>query len=243
MGAHGAWLIEPYEDKEDFYGQNTTEISDVETIAALCYENDMQLCVHAIGDRANKETLDIIEEYHKQSDSELRWRVEHAQHLHPSDIERFKETGALASMQGIHCTSDAPFVEKRLGYMRARIGAYAWKALLDKGVKIINGTDVPVELVDPFQNFYASVTRTRLDNGFRFFVEQRMSRDEALKSYTIDAAYGAFEEDIKGSLEAGKLADIIILDTNLMECTDDEIPDTKVIHTIVGGEIKYSLED
>ena len=239
LGAHGAWLLEPYEDKKDFYGQNTTEISDVERIAEMCYNNNMQLCVHAIGDRANKETLDIIEEYNKKSVQDIRWRVEHAQHLHPSDIQRFKNTGAIASMQGVHCTSDAPFVEKRLGYMRARIGAYAWKALLDQGVTIVNGTDVPVESIDPFANFHASVTRTRLDNGLRFFVEQRMDREQALKSYTIDAAYGAFEEDIKGSLEVGKLADVIILDTNLLTCEDDEIPNTKVLYTILGGELKY----
>jgi len=241
LGAHGAWLLEPYNDKEGFYGQNTTEISDVERIAKLCYDHDMQMCVHAIGDRANRETLDIIEGYNNRTDKKLRWRVEHAQHLHPSDIERFAETGAIASMQGVHCTSDAPFVEKRLGFMRARIGAYAWKSLLEKGVTIVNGTDVPVESIDPFKNFHASVTRSRLDNGMRFFVEQRMSRREALRSYTIDAAYGAFEEDLKGSLEAGKFADIVILDTHLIECEDDEIPMTKVLYTIVDGEVKYEL--
>ncbi|NNL91024.1 MAG: amidohydrolase [Saprospiraceae bacterium] len=240
LGAHGAWLLQPYEDKKDFYGQNTTDIADVETIAKIAYDNDMQLCVHAIGDRANKETLDIIEKYSKSTDKNLRWRVEHAQHLNPNDINRFKSTGAIASMQGIHCTSDAPFVVKRLGSMRAKVGAYAWKALLDQGVVIVNGTDVPVEKIDPFQNFYASVTRKRIDNGMAFFVEQRMTREQALRSYTLDAAYGAFEEDLKGSLEVGKFADITILDTNLLTCGDQEIPDTKVIYTIVDGEVKYS---
>ncbi|MBT8232407.1 MAG: amidohydrolase [Bacteroidia bacterium] len=240
LGAHGAWLLQPYEDKKDFYGQNTTDIADVETIAKIAYDNDMQLCVHAIGDRANKETLDIIEKYSKSTDKNLRWRVEHAQHLNPNDINRFKSTGAIASMQGIHCTSDAPFVVKRLGSMRAKVGAYAWKALLDQDVVIVNGTDVPVEKIDPFQNFYASVTRKRIDNGMAFFVEQRMTREQALRSYTLDAAYGAFEEDLKGSLEVGKFADITILDTNLLTCGDQEIPDTKVIYTIVDGEVKYS---
>ena len=143
-------------------------------------------------------------------------------------------------MQGIHCTSDAPFVEKRLGFMRAKVGAYAWKALLNQGVTIVNGTDVPVEKIDPFANFYASVTRTRSDNGFKFFVDQRMTREQALRSYTIDAAYGAFEDDIKGSLEEGKLADFIVLDRNLLTCTDDEILDTQVLLTYVGGKEKYS---
>ena len=142
-------------------------------------------------------------------------------------------------MQGVHCTSDAPFVQKRLGLLRSRIGAYAWKALLNQDVIIVNGTDVPVEDIDPIANFYASVTRKRLDNGMEFFVENRMSREQALKSYTIDAAYGAFEEDIKGSLEVGKYADIIILDKNLLTCDDLDIPYTQVLHTIVGGEVKY----
>lgn len=241
LGAHGAWLLKPYADKPDFYGQNTTEISDVETIAQMAYENEMQLCVHAIGDRANKETLDIIEEYSKKSENDLRWRVEHAQHLNPNDINRFKSTGAIASMQGIHCTSDAPFVVKRLGDIRAKVGAYAWRALLDQGVKVVNGTDVPVEKIDPFANFYASVTRKRINNGMEFFVDQRMTREQALKSYTLDAAYGAFEDHLKGSLEAGKFADITILDTNLLTCDDQEIPGTKVLYTIVDGEVKYKL--
>ena len=240
LGSHGAWLIEPYEDKPEFYGQNTTTIEEVQKIAEQAYKNNMQLCVHAIGDRANKETLDIIEKYNTLSPG-LRWRVEHAQHLNPNDINRFKSTGAIASMQAVHCTSDAPFVVKRLGTMRSKIGAYAWKQLLSQGVIIVNGTDAPVEDINPIENFFASVTRKRLDNGMAFFVEQRMSREEALKSYTINAAFGAFEEDIKGSIELGKLADFTILDQNLLTCTDDEIPRTNVVHTIVGGKVKYSI--
>jgi len=231
--------LESYNDKPDFLGQNTTDVEEVERIAKMAYDNDMQMCVHAIGDRANKETLDIIESYTQKSDKDLRWRVEHAQHLNPNDLDRFKATGAIASMQGVHCTSDAPFVVKRLGDMRAKIGAYAWKTLLKNDVVIVNGTDTPVEDIDPFENFYASVTRKRIDNGMPFFVEQRMTREEALRSYTLDAAYGAFEDDIKGSLDAGKLADIIILDTNLLNCEDQEILNSQVLYTIVGGEIKF----
>ena len=242
LGAYGAWLLKPYDDKPDFVGQNTTPVADVEAIAQKCYDNEMQLCVHAIGDRANKETLDIMAGYNEKTPG-LRWRVEHAQHLNPNDINRFKETGAIASMQAVHCTSDAPFVVKRLGTMRAKIGAYAWKALLENDVIIVNGTDVPVEDIDPVTNFYSSVTRTRLDNGMTFFVEQRMSREEALRSYTIDAAYGAFEEADKGSIEVGKLADFTIIDTNWLECDDNEIPNTKILYTIVGGEIKYKNEE
>jgi predicted amidohydrolase YtcJ len=241
LGAHGAWLIEPYADKPNFYGQNTTEISAVENLAEVAYENEMQLCVHAIGDRANTETLDIIESYSSKSEKNLRWRVEHAQNLSPGDIQRFKSTGAIASMQGVHCTSDAPFVQRRLGLLRSKIGAYAWKALLNQGVIIVNGTDVPVEDISPIDNFYASVTRKRLDNGMEFFVENRMSREQALRSYTIDAAYGAFEEDTKGSIEVGKYADIVILDTDLLKCNDLDIPKTEVLYTLVGGEVKYKM--
>lgn len=237
LGAHGAWLLEPYEDKPDFYGQNTTEISEVRDIAKLADTHGMQLCVHAIGDRANKEVLDIIQEYSQEGDK--RWRIEHAQHLSPTDIARFKETGAIAAMQAVHCTSDAPFVEKRLGALRAKIGAYAWKALLKAGVVIVNGTDVPVEDIDPIKNFYASVTRTRIDNGMQFHVAHKMTREEALRSYTLDAAYGAFEEDIKGSLEVGKLADLVMLSNNLLTCSDLDILDTKVMMTMVGGKLKY----
>lgn len=239
LGSYGAWLLEPYNDKPDFYGQNTTSIEEVRKIAELAYNNEMQLCVHAIGDRANNELLDIIEDYQNKAEKNLRWRVEHAQHLNPKDIDRFGSTGAIASMQAVHCTSDAPFVVKRLGEWRARTGAYAWKSLLENGVVIVNGTDVPVEDIDPVTNFYSSVTRSRLDNGMRFFVDQKMSREQALRSMTIDAAYGAFEEDIKGSIETGKLADFTILDTNWLTCEDDDIPNTKIMYTIVGGEIKY----
>ena len=239
LGAHGAWLLEPYSDKPGFVGQNTTDISEVRKIAQLADDHDMQLCVHAIGDRANKEVLDIIQEYHTEGVESKRWRVEHAQHLSPGDIMRFKSTGAIASMQGVHCTSDAPFVEKRLGLLRAKVGAYAWKALLGEGVVIVNGTDVPVENLDPLKNFYASVTRTRVDNGFEFHVANKMTREQALRSYTIDAAYGAFEEDIKGSLEEGKLADLIIINKNLLTCSDQEILEAEVLMTMVGGEMKW----
>ncbi len=241
LGSFGAWLLESYNDKPGFTGQNTTSISDIQGIAELALAYDMQLCVHAIGDRANREVLDIMENTMVMSSDpkSLRWRIEHAQHLDPADIPRFKELGIIASMQGIHCTSDAPFVVKRLGEERSRSGAYAWRSLLDQGVIIANGTDAPVEKVDPIPNLYASVTRRREDTGQEFFTEQKMTRTEALYSYTLGNAYAAFEEDIKGSLEVGKWADIVILSQNLSSCTDDQIPLTKVIMTIVGGSIKY----
>jgi predicted amidohydrolase YtcJ len=242
LGSYGAWLLDEYHDKPGFHGQNTTEISEVQKIADIANESDMQLCVHAIGDRANKEVLDIIEKEQAERPElkDARWRIEHAQHVDPADIPRFKELGVIAAMQGIHCTSDALFAENRLGQQRAREGAYAWRSFLDAGVVIANGTDAPVEDVDPIESFYASVTRKRVDNGFEFFVEQAMNREEAIYSYTLGNAYAAFEEQDKGSLEEGKLADIVILSKDLINCGDDEIMDTEVLYTIVGGEVKYA---
>ncbi len=155
------------------------------------------------------------------------------------DIPRFAELGVIASMQGIHCTSDAPFVEKRLGKERAEEGAYVWNSLLENSTIICNGTDSPVENIDPISNYYSSVTRITKD-GNSFFPEQKLSRLDALKTLTINGAYAAFEENIKGSLEIGKLADITILSQNLLTIPDDEILNTKVVYTIVGGKIKYA---
>lgn len=239
LGAFGAWLLKPYSDKPGFTGQNTTDIYEVRKIAGLAIDNDMQLCVHAIGDRANKVVLDIYEgmaEMHPEK-KDLRWRIEHAQHLAVEDIPRFAKAGIIASMQGVHCTSDAPFVVKRLGVERARTGAYAWRSLLKKGVHIANGTDTPVEDVDPIRNFYATVTRKREDSKVPFFPEQRMTRVEAIKSYTLDNAYAAKEEDVKGSLSVGKYADIVILSNNLLKCRESDILKTKVLFTIVNGRI------
>lgn len=241
LGAFGAWLLSPYKDKAGFVGQNTVPIPEVKNIAQLAIENDMQFCVHAIGDRANRVVLNIYEETfeaHPDKDS-LRWRIEHAQHLDTTDIPRFREMGVIASMQGIHCTSDAPFVEKRLGRERAKYGAYPWRSLLDAGVVIANGTDAPVEDVDPIESFYASVTRKRVDSGFEFFPEQAMTREEAVYSYTLGNAYAAFEENQKGSIKKGKAADFVVLSKDLLKCPDEEIMDTKVLMTIVDGKVKY----
>lgn len=243
LGSFGAWLLEPYMDKPGFTGQNTTPVEEIDKTAEVAMKHGMQFCVHAIGDRGNREVLNVYEKVitaHPEK-KDLRWRIEHAQHLHPDDMPRFKHLGVIASMQGIHCTSDAPFVVKRLGEERARTGAYAWRSLLDAGVKIANGTDTPVERIDPFANIFALVTRKRLDNGEVFFQEQSMTREEALYAYTLGNAYAGFEEDIKGSLDPGKWADITILSQNLLTCDADSIPKTKVMMTMRGGEIKYKL--
>ena len=244
LGSFGAWLLRPYADKQNFHGQNTTDIAEVARIADLAMAHDMQLCVHAIGDRANQEVLNIFENVFAANPDKknLRWRMEHAQHLDPKDIPRFKTMEVIASMQGIHCTSDAPFVVDRLGVERSRVGAYPWRTLLDAGVVIANGTDAPVEDVDPIECFYASVTRKRADTGLEFFPEQRMTRAEAIYSYTLGNAFAAFEETIKGSIEVGKYADLVVLSNNLLTCTDEEILETEILMTMVGGEEKYKKE-
>ena len=141
-------------------------------------------------------------------------------------------------MQGIHCTSDGPYVLKRLGEQRAEEGAYVWRKLMDTGVVICNGTDAPVEDVDPIPCFYATVTRI-MKNGQAFYPDQKMSREEALRSYTIHCAYASFQEDILGSLTPGKLADITVLSKDIMTVPDEEILDTEILYTIVGGKVMY----
>ena len=163
-------------------------------------------------------------------------------HLNSTDIPRFAKLGVIASMQGVHCTSDAPFVVERLCNKRAEEGAYVWQSLLKSGAVVINGTDAPVEKVNPIASFYASVSR-RLPNGEVFFPKQRMTREQALRSYTIDAAYAAFEEDVKGSITPGKLADMVVLSNNITECAEGEIAKTKIAHTIVDGKLVYSASD
>lgn len=241
LGSYGAWLLEEYDDQKGFFGQNTTDIETTKAFAEISIDKGLQYCVHAIGDRANREVLNIYEETFKANPEkkDLRWRIEHSQHLSVEDIPRFKELGVIAAMQGIHCTSDAPFVVKRLGEERARTGAYPWRSLIDAGAVVTNGTDAPVEDVDPIPSFYASVTRARSDMDLVFYPEQAMTRAEAINSYTLAAAYSAFEEKDKGSIEVGKLADIVILSKNLLTCADDEILDTEILYTIIDGKVKY----
>ena len=240
LGPHGAWLLEPYADLPTSTGLNTTPIEVLKETARLAIENDFQLCIHAIGDRANQETLNTFEEAYKAHPDKkgLRWRIEHSQHLHPDDIPRFGQLDVIASMQGIHCTSDGPWVFKRLGEKRAEEGAYVWQKLMKSGAIICNGTDAPVEDVDPIACFYATVTR-KMKDGTIFYPDQRMTREEALRSYTLNCAYAAFQEDILGSIAPGKLADITVLSKDIMTVPDDEILSTEVLYTIVGGKVLY----
>ena len=240
LGSRGAWLLAPYADKPESSGLETTKVAEIEETARLAMANGFQLCVHAIGDRANRETLNIFERAFKANPAkkDLRWRVEHAQHISAADIPRFGKMGVIASMEGIHCTSDAPYVLERLGRARAQEGAYVWQKLMKTGAIIANGTDAPVEDVDPIPSYYASVSR-KLKDGKVFFPDQRMSRMEALKSYTINGAYAAFEEENRGSLKVGKYADITVLSKDILKIPEDEIPSAKVAYTIVGGKVLY----
>jgi predicted amidohydrolase YtcJ len=240
LGAHGAWLLEPYTDLPTSTGLNTYPVADLRETARIAIENGYQLCVHAIGDRANRETLNVFEEAMKAhpDKKDVRFRVEHAQHLSAADIPRFGKLGVIAAMQAVHCTSDGPWVPKRIGDARAAEGAYVWRKLLDTGAVIANGTDAPVEDVDPIPVFYASVSRKMKNGGF-FYPDQKMTREEALKSYTVNAAFAAFEEKIKGSLVPGKLADLTVFSKDILACPVDEIPSARAAMTIVGGKVLY----
>lgn len=244
LGAHGAWLLDEYEDHEST-GLMLESLEDIAGTARLALEHGFQVNTHAIGDRGNREILDLYQAAFEEAGvdgHDLRWRIEHAQHLHPDDVGRFAELGVLPAMQAIHCTSDAPWVYQRLGAERAESGAYLWRDLLDSGVPVNNGTDTPVEDVDPIPSFYASVSRI-MPNGEPFFPEQAMTREEALASYTINGAYFGFEEDIKGSLAPGKYADIVVLSKDIMTVPMDEIPTAQVDYTLVGGKVKYAREE
>ncbi len=240
LGSRGAWLLEPYTDAPQLSGLNLVPVEAVKKTAKLAIENEYQLGVHAIGDRANREVLDIYEEAFKANPGkkDLRWRIEHAQHLHLDDIPRFGKLGVVASMQGVHCTSDAAWVPDRLGDKRSEEGAYVWQKLMKSGALVTNGTDAPVEDVSPLASYYSTVSR-KLANGSVFYPDQRMSRIEALRSYTINVAKSGFEDKIKGSLEKGKLADIVVLSKDILKIPENEIPTTEVVYTIVGGKIAY----
>jgi predicted amidohydrolase YtcJ len=243
LGSRGAWFLQPYTDMPSTSGLNTQDLGDLRRVADFAIQNGFQLCVHAIGDRANREALNLYESVFQANPEKtgLRWRVEHAQHLNAADIPRFGKLGVIAAMQGIHCTSDAPFVIARLGEQRAAEGAYAWRKLVDSGAVVGNGTDAPVEDVDPLASYYATVTRKTKD-GTEFFPEERLTRIEALRTYTVNNAYAAFEEDQKGSLAKGKLADITILSKNILTVPDEQIKQTRVLFTIVGGKVQYQAQ-
>lgn len=246
LGSRGAWLLEPYTDRPDFYGMATLPMDTVLETSRKALKSGFQVCSHAIGDRANREILDRYEMALRENPvADHRFRIEHAQHLDPQDIPRFAKLGVIPSMQAIHMSSDRPWAIERLGEGRIRDGAYKWQTLLQSGARIVNGTDAPVEPLNPVSCFYASVTRKTLqgqpEDGYE--PEERMTREQALRSYTLDAAYAAFEEHIKGSIEPGKLADFTVFDRDLMTVAEDEILKTQVAMTIVGGEVCYERKE
>lgn len=241
LGSHSAWLLEPYADDPSSLGFMVEPPAVIARTAELAIANGYQLATHAIGDRANREILDIYEHALKQvpDGKALRWRIEHAQHLRPDDVPRFATLGVIASMQGVHATADGPWVSKRLGEQRARERTYVWRSLMNAGAMIVNGTDTPVEDIDPLACFRASVTREMAD-GARFYPEQVMTREEALVSYTRDNAYATFEEDLKGTLSVGKLADFVVLDRDILSVTDVELRGARVLQTVLGGRVVYA---
>jgi predicted amidohydrolase YtcJ len=239
LGAHGAWLLEPYADL-DSDGLVLESVETVTRTAEIAIAHGFQLNTHAIGDRANREVLDIYQRIFEANPdrTDLRWRIEHAQHVHPDDIPRFAQLGVIASMQGVHATSDAPWVPRRLGDERAAATSYRWQDLWNSGAVVTNGTDAPVEDVDPLASFWASVSRL-LPDGQRFDPDQRMTRHQALRSYTLNNAYAEFEEHDKGSITPGKLADLVVLSRDIMIIPEEEIRGTRIVYTIVGGQVVW----
>lgn len=244
LGSRGAWLLEPYTDRPDHYGHETLPMDFVESTSKKALQSGFQVCAHAIGDRANREILDRYEmafNTYPEKSNDHRFRIEHAQHLNPADIGRFAKLNVIPAMQAIHMASDRPWAIDRLGEKRIVEGAYVWQKLLQSGVKIVNGTDAPVESLDPIPSFYAAVSRRTLagtpEGGYE--PDQKMTRDQALKSYTIWPAFGAFMENEKGTIEVGKLADFTIFDKDIMTIPEDDILKTKVALTIIGGDVKY----
>ena len=244
LGSRGAWLLQPYSDRPDTYGMATLSMDTVLSTSREALKAGFQVCSHAIGDRANREILDRYELAFKEAGAAQnhRFRIEHAQHIDPADLPRFSKLGVLAAMQAIHMSSDRPWAIERLGEKRIKEGAYMWQSLLRSGAHVINGTDAPVEPLNPVACFYASVTRRTLKGEPKegFEPEEKMTREQALKSYTLDAAYGAFEENLKGSIAVGKLADFTVFSQDLMTVPDDNILNTAIAMTIVGGKVVYT---
>jgi predicted amidohydrolase YtcJ len=244
LGTRSAWFLKPYSDAPAITGKNVVPMTEIAQMAKIAARDGFQLSVHAIGDRANRETLDVFQRVFTADPAAhaLRWRIEHAQHLSPADIPRFAQLGVIASMQSIHACSDAPMVISRIGQQRAMEGAYVWQTLIKSGAIVLDGTDTPVEDINPIPNFYCGVTRA-YGNGKLFFPDQAKTRMQELRSYTWNNAYAVFEEHELGSLSPGKLADIDVFSGNLLTIPADDILRTRVLYTIVGGKVVYQRPD
>jgi predicted amidohydrolase YtcJ len=246
LGSRGAALLEPYSDDPGNRGLAVTPADSLGALVEEAIAAGFQVCTHAIGDRANRSVLDAYERALRSAPADgkaLRFRVEHAQVVSPQDIPRFARLGVIPSMQPTHCTSDMPWAEARLGPERVR-GAYAWRSLLATGVVIPGGSDFPVERPPPLHGFYAAVTRTdhRGDPRGGWYPGEAMTREEALKSFTLWAAWSAFQEDEKGSIEPGKLADLVVLSRDIMHAAPRDLLTTTVEATIVGGKVEYAAQ-
>jgi predicted amidohydrolase YtcJ len=237
LGSRGATMKAPYSDKPMHYGAMVTPVDKLQDFARKIAASEYQMNTHAIGDSANYVMLKTYKEVLK-GQKDRRWKIEHAQIIDPNDFSYFDNI--IPSVQPTHATSDMYWAEDRVGPERIK-GAYAFKDLLNQYGKVALGTDFPVEKVNPFYTFYAAVARKDLEQypaeGYQ--MENALSREETLKGMTIWAAHSNFEENERGSLEPGKLADFIILDQNIMEVAEDDIPNTKVIATYIGGERVY----
>jgi predicted amidohydrolase YtcJ len=248
LGSRSAALLHPYSDAETS-GFLTQKEADLSPMFEQALRRGIQVETHAIGDRANRIILDLYERAFRAVPSaerkirEPRWRVEHAQILTREDLPRFAKLGVIPSMQPSHAISDLFFAPKRLGMERLR-GAYAWQSLIKSGAVIAGGSDAPVERGEPMIEFYAAVARKSLkgETGEGWHPEQAVTRQQALKMFTSWPAYAAFEEDDKGSIAVGKLADFTILSKDIMQISEPEILTTKCVMTVIGGEIVSQRE-
>jgi predicted amidohydrolase YtcJ len=240
LGTHGGWLLEPYTDLPRSSGLNVVSIEEIEASARLAMQHDYQLAIQGIGDRAYRELLNIYAaEFARYPDKkDLRWRIEHAQVIHPDDVQTTVDLGVIPAVQGIFACSDGPWVVDRLGPERTFERGYIFNTLAEAGLVPTNGTDPPVDEIDPIASFHCSVTRI-LPDGTTFQPQEVYSRERALYSYTMGNAIAAFEEDIKGSITPGKLADITVLSQDLMTVADERIMETEIVMTIVGGRVRF----
>jgi predicted amidohydrolase YtcJ len=241
LGSRTAWFSEPYTDDPGNHGIPLPMMSPPARMEAAVHGANaagIQVAVHAIGDRAIREMLDIYTREGGADPRSRRFRIEHAQHMRSQDFTRFGELGIVASMQPYHAIDDGRWAEKRIGYERARY-SYAWRSMLDAGAPLAFGTDWPVAPLNPLLGIYAAVTRATLDGKHPegWFPEQHLSLDEALRAYTQGSAYAAFAEEEKGTLAPGKLADVVVLSDDLFKIAPEKIRDAKVVMTIVGGRV------
>ncbi len=243
LGSRGAALLEPYSDEPGTTGLLTTPPDEVYQMTLEASKAGFQTCIHSIGDRANRLVLDTFERVEREVPAarDLRLRDEHAQILDAAEIPRFKALNVIASMQPTHCTSDMPWVPTRIGPARTAEGAYVWRSLLNAGAVIASGSDFPVEEPNPMLGFYAAVTRQDVHGQppEGWAPDQRLTRQEALASFTIHAAYAAHAETLTGSIETGKLADLVVLSKDIMTVPAPEILKTEVWKTIIGGRVAY----